>query len=68
MYGWVIWGLGEWGEATSWGRTMDLFEETTLLDNVGDCFHLYTLCFIDVLESVEVFGLLVLDNADLGEG
>ena len=42
-----------------------LFQQSTLLDDVRDCFHLDTLCLVDILERIELSCLLVLDHPDL---
>ena len=42
-----------------------LLEKSALLDDVGDGFHLDAFRLIDVLERIEVLGLLVLDHSDL---
>ena len=52
-----------------WGTNVaDLFQKATLLYNIGDCLHLYTLGLVDVLEGVEILSLFVLYDADLGTG
>ena len=43
-----------------------LLEQPALLDDVRDCLHLDTLCLVDVLQRIELTGLLVLDDSDLG--
>jgi hypothetical protein len=42
-----------------------LFQKTSFLYYVGHSFHLDTLGFIDVLESIKLASLLVLDDAHL---
>jgi hypothetical protein len=46
----------------------DLFKKAPLLYDVGNCLHLDTLCFIDVLESIELASLLMLNHTDLDAG
>lgn len=43
-----------------------LFEKSAFLNDVGDGLHFDAFCLVDVLEGVELAGLLVLDDADLG--
>jgi hypothetical protein len=38
------------------------------LNNIGDCFHLYALRLVDILEGIEITGLLVLDDPNLRNG
>lgn len=47
---------------------MDLFEKPAFLDDVWDSFHFNALGLVDVLEGIELSSLLVLDDADLGNG
>jgi hypothetical protein len=47
---------------------MDLFEQSPLLDDIGNCLHLDTLCFVDVFESIELASLFMLDHTDLDAG
>lgn len=49
-------------------RGIDLFEKTSFLDDVGYGAHLDAFGFVDVFESIEIFGLLVLDDADFAKG
>lgn len=42
-----------------------LLKQPPFLDNVRNSLHLYTLGFINILESVKFTRLLVLDHADL---
>lgn len=44
----------------------DLFEQPPLLYDIGNCLHLDTLCLVDVLQSIQISCLLVLDHTDLG--
>jgi hypothetical protein len=48
-------------------RVVDLFKQSPLLDDIGDCLHLDTLCFVDILESIELPRLLMLDHTDLAK-
>ena len=43
----------------------NLFEETTFLEDIGDSFLLYASCFVDILERIELFCLLVFDDTNL---
>jgi hypothetical protein len=64
--GWSIWSM--FGGASGMGeRSTNLFEQAAFLNDVGDGLHLDAFGFVDVLESIELLCLLVLDNADLGE-
>ena len=49
-------------------KKTDLLEKPALLDDVGNCLHLYTFCFVDVLEGIKILGLLMLHHPDLSRG
>jgi len=46
---------------------INLLQESSLLDYVGYSFHFNTLGFIDVLESIELASLFVLDYTNLAK-
>jgi hypothetical protein len=50
---------------TEGGGAPDLFQESPLLNDVGDGLLPYALCFVDVLEGIELFGSFVLHHPDL---
>lgn len=45
-----------------------LLEQSSLLDDIGHCLHLDAFGLVDILERIEGFGLLVLNNANLTKG
>ena len=44
---------------------IDLLQKSPLLDDIRHCLHFHAFRLVDVLECIQVPGLLVLDNADL---
>lgn len=46
-------------------RKADLFQQPSFLDDISDCFHLYTFCLVDVFQSVELSALFVLHDPHL---
>lgn len=42
-----------------------LLEEPSLLDDIGNSLHLDAFCLVDILESVEISCLFVLDDSNL---
>lgn len=45
--------------------TTDLFEESSLLDDIRNCFLLDATSLVDVFEGIEILRLLVLNDPDL---
>ena len=43
----------------------DLFEQSPLLDDIGDGFLLDAASLVDVFEGIEILRLLVLNDPDL---
>lgn len=46
-------------------REVHLFQKSSFLYDVCNCFHLHTFSFVDILEGIKFSRLLMLDNADL---
>ena len=50
---------------SAWNLGTHLFQETTLLYDIGDGLLSDTLCFLDIFEGVKFFGSLVFYHPDL---
>lgn len=55
--------LGNLGVGSFYGTY--LFKEAPFLDDIRNSFHLYTLGLVDVLESIQIPGLFMLNDTDL---
>ena len=67
--GWSTWERGrgqcEGNRGTRMCAGSNLFQQPAFLDDIGHGLHLDALCLVDILESIKLLGLLVLDDADL---
>lgn len=58
-------GMGDEGYPSQMEYKTNLLQKTPFLYHIRDCFHLDTLCFVDIFESIEISSLLMLDDSDL---
>ena len=56
-----------WPEKRSEIDRTNLFQQPSLLYNIWNSSHLHTFGLVNVLEGIELAGLLVLDDSDLKE-